>query len=327
MTVARAARLVEHGQPLSVEQVELASPADDEALVELRYAGVNPVDGYAVEGKVAADGPLPRTLGGEAAGFLDGAPVLVTGGGLGATRDGVFATAAVVPRNAIYPLPQGVPLDAAAGLGIAGLTTWRLVELADVREGDRVLVLGASGGVGQCVVSYAAAKGAEVWGQTGSRDKTAGIVDAGAKEAVVTDAAGLVDAVRDFAPTVVIDPLGGEFTSSALLALEPRGRHVLFGTSAGAEAKIQLQQLYRRQIQLRTYAGLIATPQERRDGLTRAIEEFAAGRLRITVGRRVPLSAVNDAFTALRDRAVVGKVIVEMGWGDDGADAGVREPT
>jgi NADPH2:quinone reductase len=312
-TSALAARLVEHGQPLAVEQVELATPSADEVFVELRFAGINPVDGYAVEGKVAADGPLPRTLGAEATGFLDGAPVLVSGEGLGARRDGVFATAATVPRSAIHPLPQGVPLDAAAGLGIVGLTTWRVVELADVRADDRVLVLGASGGVGQSVVSYATSIGAQVWGQTGSRDKADAIIAAGANEAVVTDAAGLIDAVRDFGPTVVIDPLGADFTSSALLALAPRGRHVLFGTSAGAEAKIQLRQLYRRQIQLRTYAGLSATGEERREGLTRAIEEFAAGRLRITVGRRVPLASVNDAFAALRDREVIGKVILDLG--------------
>lgn len=312
MTAANAARLLQHGKPLSVEQVELPKPADDEVLVELRFASVNPVDRYTAEGKVAPNGPLPRTLGQEAAGFLDGAPVLVAGEGLGATRDGVFASAAVVPRTAIHPLPDNVPLDAAAALGVVGLTSWRVVELAEVRDGDRVLVLGASGGVGQSVVSYAASKGAEVWGQTGSRDKADSITEAGAKQAVVTDAGGLADAVGDFAPTVVIDPLGGEFTSSALLALEPRGRHVLFGTSSGTEAKIQLQQLYRRQIQLRTYAGLIATSEERREGIARATEQFAAGRLRITVGRRVPLSAVNEGFAALGDRAVIGKVIVEL---------------
>lgn len=313
MTSANAARLVEHGKPLSVEQVELPSPSDDEVLVELRFASVNPVDRYAAEGKVAADGPLPRTLGQEATGFLDGAPVLVAGEGLGAKRDGVFASAAVVPRTAIHRLPDNVPLDAAAALGVVGLTAWRVVELAEVRDGDRVLVLGATGGVGQSVVSYAASKGAEVWGQTGSRDKADSVTEAGAKQAVIADAAGLADAVRDFAPTVVIDPLGGEFTPSALLALEPRGRHVLFGTSAGPEAKIQLQQLYRRQIQLRTYAGLIATSEERREGIASALEQFAAGRLRITVGRRVPLSAMNDGFAALGDRAVIGKVILEVG--------------
>ena len=62
----RAVQLTEHGRPLSVEQVELPEPGVGEVLVELTYAGVNPVDTYTAAGRVAADGPLPRVLGGEA---------------------------------------------------------------------------------------------------------------------------------------------------------------------------------------------------------------------------------------------------------------------
>jgi NADPH2:quinone reductase len=313
MREIKAARLIEHGKPVEIQQLELPEPSDGEVLVDLRYAGVNPVDRYGVEGKVAADVPLPRTIGQEATGYLDGTPVLIVGGGLGSTRDGVFASAAVVPRDTVFELPSGVPLDQASALGIVGLTAWRVVELAEIGADDRVLVLGGSGGVGQSAISYAASKGAQVWGQTGSADKVDAIREFGAKEAVVCDAGGLAAAVREFAPTAVIDPLGGEFTSSALTVIEPRGRLVLFGTSAGTEAKIALQPLYRNQIQLRTYAGLIATPPERHEGITRAIEEFAADRLRIRVGRTVPLDDVNEAFAALRARAVVGKVVLELG--------------
>jgi NADPH:quinone reductase len=255
---------------------------------------------------------LPRTIGGEASGYLDGRPVAVSGQGLGSRRDGVFAGAAVVPRSAVFELPEGVSLEAAAAVSVVGVTAYRVVEIARIGPDDRVLVLGGSGGVGQSAISFAASKGAQVWGQTGSADKADAIRDFGAKEAVVTDAAGLAAAVRDFAPTAVIDPLGGEFTASALTTIAPRGRLVLFGTSAGPEAKIQLQQLYRKQIQLLTYAGLIATPEEHREGMRRAIEELAAGRLRIRVGEVLPLERVNDAFAKLVDRAVVGKVLLDL---------------
>ncbi|MGH3265046.1 MAG: zinc-binding dehydrogenase, partial [Trebonia sp.] len=271
-----------------------------------------PVDRYAIEGKVAAEGPLPRTIGGEAAGHLDGLPVLVAGGGLGAARDGLLATAAVVPKSTIFDLPADVALDEAAALGVVGLTAWRVVELAEVGPNDRVLVLGGSGGVGQSVISYAASKGAAVWGQTGSETKAAAITEFGAERAVVADAGHVGEATREFAPTVVFDPLGGEFTASALLVMAPRGRLVLFGTSSGDEANIQLKRMYRSQVQLRTYAGIIATAQERSEGLRHAISEFAAGRLRIRVGRQVPLGSVNDAFAALADRSVVGKVVLDL---------------
>src|ERR1700716_3493225 len=78
----RAARLREHGKPLAVETVELPTPGPDEVRVEMEFAGVNPVDRYMAEGRVAPDGPLPRTLGSEGAGTAAGRPVLVAGGGL-----------------------------------------------------------------------------------------------------------------------------------------------------------------------------------------------------------------------------------------------------
>ncbi len=170
----RAARLVEHGKPLEIDQVELPTPADDEVLVELAYAGVNPVDRYNALGTVAPDGPIPRTLGGEASGHADGVAVVVSGGGLGSTRDGVFAEAAVVPRTSVFPIPDGVSVRDAAAVGIVGVTAFEVVELATLTPSDRVLVLGGSGGVGLSVISYAASKGAQVWGQTGSCRKGRG---------------------------------------------------------------------------------------------------------------------------------------------------------
>src|SRR5690242_19011817 len=101
----RAARLKGHGEPLDVEPVELPEPGPDEVVVELEFGGVNPIDRYGAEGRVAVDSPLPRTMGAEASGRLDGRPVLVADEGLGSRRDGVWAQAAVVPRAAVTDLP------------------------------------------------------------------------------------------------------------------------------------------------------------------------------------------------------------------------------
>ena len=174
----RAARLIEHGKPLEVQQIELPTPADDEVLVELAYGGVNPVDGYNAAGKVNPDGPLPRTLGAEAVGHVDGVPVIVAGHGLGSARDGVFAEAAVVPRDALVEVPDGIDLREAAAVGIVGLTAFSVVELAEIGAADRVLVLAGSGSVGLSAISYAASKGAQVWGQTTNADKADAIVAA-----------------------------------------------------------------------------------------------------------------------------------------------------
>jgi NADPH2:quinone reductase len=310
--MTRAARLIEHGQPLEVTDVELPEPGPDEVRVELQFGGVNPVDRYIAEGRVAPDGPLPRTLGGEASGTFAGAPVLVTGEGLGAVRDGVWAEAAVVPRAAVFEAPPGVDLRALAAMGVAGLTAWNVVRLADIGPDDRVLVLGASGGVGLPVVGMAASAGAVVWGQTGTQSKAAAIRSQGAVEVVVADASALAEALVDLRPTVVIDALGDGYTTASLDALDAHGRSVIFGTSAGPEAAVHLQGIYRKGLRVLGYAGLLLTREQRREGLEAALAALADGRLQIPIGRVVPLEQVNEALHLLADRAVTGKVLLAL---------------
>ncbi len=249
----------------------------------------------------------------EASGYVDGVPVVVSGEGLGAVRDGVFAEAIVVPATMVVEIPDGVSLREAAAMGIAGLTAWQVVEIGEIGADDRVLVLGGSGGVGLPAISYAVSKGAEVWGQTSNEGKSAAITEMGARKAVVAaDGAGLADAVSDFKPTVVLDSLGGEFTASVLTVMAQRGRLVLFGASAGPTATIDLLSLYRNRRRILTYGGLIATLDERRHGLAHALEAVAEGRLRLPIGAELNLDDVNDAFDLIADRSVTGKVILKV---------------
>lgn len=313
MTEIRAARLHAHGEPLAVETFELGPPAEGEVRVELEFGGVNPVDRYTAEGHVSPDGPLPRTLGAEAAGTADGRPVLVAGEGLGGSRDGLWASAANVPEAALVAIPEEVAPGAAAAMGIAGLTALQCVRaLAQVTAEDRVLVLGASGGVGSMIVALAAATGATVWGQTGSEDKAAPISDSGAERVLVAGPEGLAAPLRDFGPTVVFDPLGGEFVAPAITALAPRGRFVSFGVSAGAQVTFNLQELYRKMITLFGYGGMQLGRDERRSGLEAALEALRAGELKVHVDEVLPLEAINDAFTRLVQRRVQGKLLLEL---------------
>jgi NADPH2:quinone reductase len=307
-----AARLVQHGQPLQIEEVDIAEPGDQEALLEVAYAGVNPVDMYAAQGRVAPEAPVPRTLGGEAAGTVDGRPVMVRGYGLGTTRDGLWASAAVVPRGALIDVPAGVDLSAAATMGVAGVTAWRTVaEVAAVNADDTVLVLGARGGVGSMIVSLAHSLGATVAGQTGHEDNHDWITAHGADYVVVSDAAGLDEALADLRPTVVFDPLGGEFTGAAIEILQPYGRLVLFGASAGPEGLVPLRTLYRKGISLLSYAGLLATDEELGVAIRESLQALAAGTMKVTIDSAMPLKQVNDAFTRIASRDVRGKIVLD----------------
>ncbi|HET9105540.1 MAG TPA: zinc-binding alcohol dehydrogenase family protein [Solirubrobacteraceae bacterium] len=313
MTPVHAARLHEHGAPLVVEEVQLTDPGPDEVRVRLQFAGVNPIDRYIALGRVAPDAPLPRTLGGEAAGTLDRAPVLVAGEGLGSARDGLWATEANVPRPAVVPIPDGIAPRAAAAMGIAGLTACQCVrELARIGPQDRVLVLGASGGVGSMIVSLARAAGATVWGQTGSGAKAAQIRELGAAEVLVGGPQALGQRLADWQPTVALDPLGGEFVAPVIAALAPRGRLVSYGVSAGAEVTFDMQQLYRKMITVFGYGGMQLTREERRPGLEAALTALGAGELEVRVDSVLPLTDVNEAFARLTERRVQGKLLLGL---------------
>jgi NADPH2:quinone reductase len=310
---ARAARLLKPGQPLRVEPVQLPQPAEDEVLVTLQFGGVNPIDRYIALGRVNPDGALPRTLGGEAAGILDGRPVLVSGDGLGAVRDGLWAQAAVVPRSAVYDLPAGLAPREAAAMGIAGLTALNCVRhVAAVTAADRVLVLGASGGVGSMIVSLARAAGATVWGQTGSAEKVAGIVQDGAHRVVVGGPEKIAAEITEWRPTVAFDPLGDGFVAALVQAIAPRGRIVSFGVSAGAEVTFNVQLLYRKGVSLLGYAGGLVPGEQRRAGLGEVFEAVRAGELTVRIDEVLPLDQVNVAFQRLVDRQVRGKLLLDL---------------
>jgi len=312
----RAARLHTHGKPLVVEDVDVATAGGDEVVIEMAFAGVNPVDRYTAEGRVAPDGPLPRTLGMEGAGRRadDGRPVIVQGGGLGTARDGAWAQRVVAPRSAVTEVPDGVELVEAAAMGVAGVTAWRTAtEQARVTADDRVLVLGATGGVGSMLVSLCHSLGARVWGQTGNSDKASFVTGLGAEEVVTAPAAELAAAVEGLSPTVVFDALGDGFSGAAIEALAPFGRLVSFGVSAGPMAEINMQMLYRKGLTVYGYGGLVEPADRMAAGKAAALAGLAEGKLKVVIAERLPLGRVNDAFAALVDRAVSGKIVLDLG--------------
>jgi NADPH2:quinone reductase len=310
----RAARLHRHGEPLVIEDVELPEPSGDEVRVELEFAGVNPVDTYIAAGRVNPGGALPRTLGGEAAGVADGRRVLVSGEGLGTACDGVWAQAAVVPQQALTPLPEGVGAREAAAMGIAGLTAFNVVrELARVMSADRVLVLGASGGVGSMIVSLAHAAGATVCGQTGSEHKAAAIAEQGADQTVVAGPDELGRLITGFEPTVVFDPLGGGFVAPVIAATAHGGRIVSFGTSAGADVSFNMQQLYRKSLSLLGYGGMQLGREQRRAGLEQTLRALADGSIKVRIDSVLALEDINEAFRRLQTRGVEGNLLLDLG--------------
>jgi NADPH:quinone reductase len=305
--------LHEFNTPLRYEAAPEPRPGADEALVEVRYSAVNPLDIAVTRGTVAGGTQrLPFIVGSEGAGVADGKPVLVHGHGLGLLRDGTYAERVAVPRGALHPLPEGVDLQQAAALGIAGVTAWRAArDLAALQPADRAVVLGASGGVGSLIVQLAKGTGATVWGQVGSPDKAALVEGLGADRAVVATAATLVETVADLKPTVIFDALGDGFTGAAIEALQPHGRLILFGAAAGPRAEVQVASLYRKGLTVYGYGGFNEPPDRLAEGTEKVVAELMAGRLRVPIDEVLPLAQAAEAHRRLLDRAVRGKILLQ----------------
>lgn len=122
----------------------------------------------------------------------------------------------------------------------------------------------------------------------------------------------LASEVGEFQPTVVFDPFGDGFTGAAIGSLAPRGRLVIFGTSAGPTGTIPLQTLYRSALRILGYGGLRDSDEALGAALATALRALADGRLDVAIGKMMPLSQVNEALELLAARKVRGKLVHDL---------------
>jgi NADPH2:quinone reductase len=309
----RAARLHSIGGTLQLDELPDPEPGPGEQLVDIAFASVNPLDVWVTQGSVgAAAGNLPWTPGTEATGHVDGRRVLVRGGGLGVVRPGLYSSKIAVPESWLLPIPAGLDLAQVSAMPVAGITAWlSLHGRAQLGALDRVLVLGASGGVGAMAVQLAKAVGATVWGQTGSPAKVEGITANGADNVIVTGADGIEAAVESYEPTVILDSLGGPYTDAAIASIANKGRLVVYGTSNNENVSINLRRLYRKGVSLLGYAGMVDTPEEQRAAMDALLAMMEAGSLRVPVGQVLPLGAAAEAHAQILNREVEGKIVLD----------------
>jgi NADPH2:quinone reductase len=309
-----AARLTGPDRVLRVEETKQGPPAADEVVIDMMYASINPLDTYVLAGQVASDAPVPRTLGVEGVGRRGDDLFVVHGHGVGLSRDGTWSQRTVVPSGSLIRVPEGVDPVQAACAAVCGRTAIRVVyELAEVTAEDRVLVLGATGGVGTAATSLALSAGATVWGQTGDPSKAEAVAEMGAETVIARSPDELIMATKELGVNVVLDPLGGNYTTAAAQLLAPYGTLVIYGASSSAQTELDVRSFYRRNIRALGYGGVMEGHDEVRSGISGALRALADGNMRIPVSDRVPLSALPAVLTPERRRDAIGKTIVDVG--------------
>jgi NADPH:quinone reductase-like Zn-dependent oxidoreductase len=296
---------------LSLADVPEPSPGPGELLVRMEAASIN-----RGEIRAAAMQPPGKVIGWDIAGTVVSLGEGVGGFEVGqrvlalSPAGGTFAELAAVPAAWTTTLPSAADPVVASTLPVAGVTAMNILRLARVHAGDRVLVTGAAGGVGQLAVQLALDAKATVTGQASSEQRAAAVRELGA-EALINPGDG---APFDGEFDVVLDGIGGPVFGPLLRATVLGGRVVVYGNSADAESTFRVEDFYPKAITIYGFRVFQSVPPEQatRDLATLA-EQTVEGRLRIVVHATAPLSDALRLVRDLYDRRVTGKVVITAG--------------
>jgi NADPH2:quinone reductase len=301
------------GGPEVLEFTDVPSPVpgDGELLVRVGAAGVNYIDTYQRSGAYKV--PLPTALGLEGAGevVVSNSPDFAVGDRVAwMSVLGSYASEVVVPASAAVKVPDELDVERAAAALLQGITAHYLVfSTYAVKEGDRVLVHAAAGGVGLLLTQWAKSRGAHVIGTVSTDEKEALAREAGADEVLrYGDFASQIDKVD-----VVYDGVGKDTFDQSLASLKPRGMLALFGASSGAVPPVDPQRLNQAGSVYLTRPSTGAYLLDRAEFEWRAADLFGAiadGTLNLRIGGRYKLEEAAQAHTDLQSRRTTGKLLL-----------------
>jgi NADPH:quinone reductase len=326
----RAVQIHEFGglDKARIVEVPDPTPAEGEVLVEVRAVPVNYVDLVTLRGEYQFRPALPYTPGKGPAGVVRAVGAGVDGLAVGdrvlaMAEYGGYAEIVCVAAEQVYTIPASMSFTEAASMSLAFDTAWMaLRERARMRQGERVLVLGATGAVGMAAVTLARAMGAElVMAGVSSAGKFDRIKDYGADAMVDLSLPDLRESIRQqvfdvtggLGVDVIIDPLGGDPFDGAVRALAWRGRLVVVGFAAGRIPTLKLNYTMLKNIEI---SGLqISDYRKRMPELVAAcyrevFDLFTQGKVKVPESKTFPLSRWRDALAAMEQRRASGRLVL-----------------
>jgi NADPH:quinone reductase len=323
----RALLCTEYGPPerLQLLEVESPEPGPGEVVVSVKAASLNFPDVLIIENKYQFKPPLPFSPGTEFAGIVksvgDGVTGLRPGDQVMAlAMYGAFAEEIKLEASRVHPVPEGFDLVTASALLVTyGTMDHALRDRGALREGETVLVLGASGGIGIASIEIAKAMGGRVLAAASSDDKLAVCREHGAEAVVNYATSDLRDAIKTFTNgkgvDVICDPVGGPYTEPALRSIAWRGRLLVVGFAAGEIPRLPLNLALLKGCSI---VGVFWGEFTRREPavFAKSVEQLAAwyraGEITPHVSATFDLDHAIDALKLMAARKVVGKVVITM---------------
>ena len=317
----KAIRVERFGEPEVMKFVEVPDLqiSAGQILVQIRAAGVNPVEIYIRAGTYARKPPLPYTPGSDAAGvvtaagsdggnFKPGDRVFLSG-----SLSGTYAEAAVCTPDQLYPLPEIASFAQGAALGIPYATAYRgIFQRGDVRSSETLLVHGASGGVGTAAVQLARGVGIKVFGTAGSPEGRELVQELGAELVFDHHDPGyreaIMSATQGRGVDCILEMLANVNLGADLELLAPRGRVVVVGSRGSVE--INPRDAMMRDADIRGMVLANASRAELRAIYKSLGEQLGAGRIHPVIGKKLPLAAASEAHRAVMSPNARGKIVL-----------------
>jgi NADPH:quinone reductase len=324
MCLMQAVQVTQVGGPevLTPAELPMPSPKPNEAVVQIKAAGVNFIDVYFREGRYPTQ--LPFVNGQEAAGVVTEVGSDVTtiqrGDRVAYTSVlGSYAEYAAVPVSRLVKIPTELDFEQAAAAMLQGMTAhYLLYSSYPLKNGETALIHAAAGGVGLLLVQMAKRIGARVIATAGTHDKAQLARDAGADECIVYTESDFESETRRLTGGegvhVVYDGVGKATFDKDLNVLRPRGYLVLFGGSSGAVPPFDLIKLSQKgslYITRPTLAHYTATREDLEWRANDVMQMIVRGELKLRIHQTYPLADAQQAHRDLEGRKTTGKLLLK----------------
>ena len=299
------------------------SPKVGEVLIEIKAASLNFPDLLIVQNKYQMKPPLPFVPGSEYAGVVQAVGEGVTHLKVGQhvaclSGTGGFGTHTVAPAALCLPLPDGFPfVDAAAFIMIYATSYHALVDRAQLKAGETVLVLGAAGGVGTSAIQIAKACGARVIAAASTDEKCALCQSIGADATINYTRENLREAVKTLTagkgPDVIYDPVGGDFAEPAFRSIGWRGRYLVVGFAAGPIPALPFNlALLKGASIVGVFWGDFAKREPKANAamMMELAQWYGQGKIKPVIDSTLPMAELKAAFAHMGSRGVKGKLVM-----------------
>ena len=315
-------------ESLSIENVPTPVPDDGEVLVDFHACSINYPDLLFMAGKYQVVPDLPFSPGFDAAGVVsavDGGVKNLKPGDrvmVRLPRGGGYAEQAVSPEHLCYPMPDDMSFVDAAAMGMVYQTAYfGLLDRGQYKEGETVMVNGASGGVGIASVQFAKALGATVLAAVSKPERGEVVRAAGADHVIDLSTDDLRESLRQqvFAVTdgkgadVILDSIGGAVFEASLRALAWCGRIVIVGYMSGDIPSVKTNYIMIKNIAVSGLSAanyLYRTPEWTARVQQELFDLYTQGKIEPNVMKTYPLEDYMEALNVIRNREVQGKVVM-----------------